>query len=101
MIFGQYLPEMAVIVTHSVWTFCWWGFGHIFYLIYVDCKETGIMRCGSSDPLGVITYIIGSIIYFRLVRHLMNFLYKKELPGGEELTKDFLKMIPKNVRQKK
>jgi hypothetical protein len=45
------------------------------------------------EPIGVIFGLIASLLYFYILKHVANFMYKRELPGGEELTKDLKKSL--------
>jgi hypothetical protein len=88
--------EMLVTVTHFMWTFGWWFVGHLLYLPLANCKE-GFSGCSILEPVGLTFMFASSVLYFYIARHVLNFMYKRELPGGEELSKSFSAMINKNL----
>jgi hypothetical protein len=97
MIFGEYLPEMAVTVTYTSWLFICWFAGHVIYLMCSYCKEGGLIGCAGSDPIGIITLLLGSIVYCRIMRHILKFFYKGELPAdGNEILGKILKSMNSN-----
>lgn len=78
--------EGLVSITHLIWIFGWWCFGHLIYLMVKFCPGDGFTKCASDDLIGVITLLIGSMIYFWIARHVLNFLYKGELPGPSDVS---------------
>ena len=56
------------------------------------CRD-GWSNCAFVEPFGVILGLFGSILYFFILKHVANFLYKRQLPNGEELTKDMKKSL--------
>ncbi len=94
-------PEIIVAITHFAWTFGWWVIGHLLYLAYANCDEKGMMGCASNDLVGFIFAFGSSIVYFYIARHVLNFLYKKELPGGEDLSKYIGTLIDSKTKKKK
>lgn len=84
------LPEILVSVAFLLWTGCWWAAGHLIYLIAFKCDEFnqfGFSGCAIRDPIGILAFFISSTFFFFIARHVLNFLYKGELPSGEELSK--------------
>lgn len=80
-----WIPALLVSITHLLWTCGSWFFGHFIYLIVVGCtnetvKECHITNFASSDFLAIVTLLIGSTVYFRIAQHVINALYKGELP---------------------
>ena len=86
---GAILPEILVAAAHFIFTNGIWSVGHFFYLMFVGCDEAGFNGCSSSDPLGYFAYFSSSILFMYIARHVLNFLYKGTLPGGEDIAKKF------------
>lgn len=79
--------EAFLSLIHGCWVLGWFCFGHLISMPAFGCKA-GWSNCNFVEPFGVGFAFIGSTLYFFILKHVANFLYKKELPGGEELTKE-------------
>ena len=90
---GSIVPELLVALAHFIWTGGWWSFGHFIYLISVKCNEEGFGGCSGSDPIGFAMLFASSVLFFYISRHVLNFLYKGTLPGGDEMAKRFSKVM--------
>ena len=90
--------EGIVAVTHLLWISGWWSFGHLFYLIFKYCPGDSFTRCSNNDFLGVLSLLAGSMIYFWIARHVLNFLYKGELPGPSDVSANQLKKLFSNLQ---
>lgn len=92
-------PEALVTITHFIFVWSAWFLGRLFYVPITSCKE-GIFGCNFWEPFGLGTAFCASILYFYISRHVLNFLYKGQLPGGEDLSKVFKQMMPQNQKAK-
>jgi hypothetical protein len=79
--------EAVMAVAHAFWVLAWFCLGHLISMAVFECKA-GWSGCNFVEPFGIILSLFGSTLYFFILRHVANFLYKRELPGGEELTKE-------------
>ena len=86
---GGIIAEILVAAAHFIWTGGWWCFGHFIFLISVGCEESGFGSCSGSDPIGLLAFFGSSILFFYIARHVLDFLYKGKLPGGEDIAKRF------------
>lgn len=90
------VAETLVALAHFIFTGGWWCFGHFTFLLFVGCdkyNDGGFSECAGSDPIGFGFLIGSSILFFYIARHVLNFLYKGELPGGEQLAKRFSQVV--------
>jgi hypothetical protein len=84
--------EAVMAVTHACWVLGWFCFGHLISMAVFSCKE-GWSHCTFVEPFGIVLGLFGSTLFFFILRHVANFLYKRELPNGEELTKDMQRSL--------
>ena len=84
--------EAVMAITHTCWVMGWFSFGHLISMAVFNCKD-GWSNCNFVEPFGVGFGLIASILYFFILRHVANFMYKRQLPGGEELTSDMKKSL--------
>jgi hypothetical protein len=84
--------EAVMAITHACWVIGWFCAGHLISMPVFNCRA-GWSNCNFVEPFGVGLALVGSILYFFILRHVANFLYKRELPGGEELTYDMKKSL--------
>ncbi len=81
----SWLPAMLVSLTHLLWISGSWFVGHFIYLIFHGCtdeivKECSVLNFAAEDWFGIIILVMGSTLYFRIAQHVINALYKGELP---------------------
>lgn len=84
-----YWIEAGITVTYLLFTFLCWCVGHIFFRIFSQCNETGFFGCGSGDPIAILTLLIGSIFYFKILISVLLFFVKGELPDSDGIMKNF------------
>ena len=92
-------PEALVTITHFLFVWGSWFFARLFYVPFSGCKD-GIYGCTYAEPLGLFAIFASSVLYFYIARHVLNFLYKGQLPDGENLSKVIEKMTKGNQRKR-
>lgn len=84
--------EAVMAIAHCCWVLGWFCFGHLLSMAVFNCKA-GWSNCNFVEPFGVGFAFVASVLYFFILRHVANFLYKRELPGGDELTSEMKKSL--------
>lgn len=79
--------EAFLAFIHFCWTGGWFCVGHWISMPIYNCRS-GWNSCVFFEPIGLSFMLGASVIYFFIMRHVANFIYKKELPGGAALTKE-------------
>lgn len=94
------LAEALIAIAHLVWTASCWCFGHFLFLVIFGCSadggynKAGFSVCQGSDPIGLFCLLVGSMLFFRIARHVLDFFYRGELPGnGEEVLRKLSKLV--------
>jgi Na+-driven multidrug efflux pump len=85
MAISDYSAEILVTISHSIFVWGCWFLGRLFYVPYSGCK-LGVFGCPFAEPVGLLFAFLGSVLYFHITRHVLNFLYKGKLPDGEDLS---------------
>jgi hypothetical protein len=93
---GNLTLEVVVSTVHLLWFGGWWFVARAFFTLLAGPNGSKIV-----EPAGFIALFISNVIFFYISRHVLNFIYKRELPGGEELTKDIVRMFGQNQNGKK
>lgn len=88
--------ESILAAIDLLWLFGWWSVGHFFYWSISNCQG----KCQSIEPVGIGFTFVGQVIFFYIARHVLNFIYKKELPGGEDFAKEMASMLGKQNKRK-
>lgn len=81
--------EIIVAIVHLMFIGTGWLLGHLMYLILVGCEESGCY----GDPIGMTSVFISNVVFMYITRRILDFMYKGELPGGDELVNKFNKAI--------
>ena len=95
---SELFVETLLTITHASWVLGWFCFGHLISMPIFNCRE-GWNGCNFVEPFGIGFALISSILYFFILKHVANFVYKKELPGGERLTADLASSVQNMVNQ--
>lgn len=67
----------------------------------MKCNEPSFFSCSGNDVVGFITLFLGSIVYFRIARHVLLFFVKGELPDGESVMKNFGGLLQGNRQERR
>lgn len=95
--------EFFVAFVHLVWIGFWWFIGHLFWYLLAGKPGTSLDDSGLLEPLGVLTLFCSEVLFLYIARHVLNFIYKKELPGGEDFVKEMTSLLgaSKNKQKRK
>jgi len=96
-----YWIESLITFTYLLWGLACWSIGHIFHRILTKCGEPSFFSCSGNDVVGFSTLFLGSLVYFRIARHVVLFFVKGELPDGDSVMKNFSKMLQSENRQER
>lgn len=88
--------EALTSAFNLLWLFGWWSVGHFFYWSISNCRD----KCQTIEPIGIGFTFVGQVLFFLIARHVLNFIYKKELPGGEDFAKEITNMLGKQQKRK-
>ena len=91
------LPEILVSLTHLGWMYVWWCFGHLIYIIAKKCPEAGFYGCSDGDPIGLMAAVAGSVLYMYIARFVLDFFYKGQLPGGNDINSGMLDSFMRKI----
>jgi hypothetical protein len=95
--------EILVTLTYWGWVLSFFCIGHLFSIPIYNCKA-GWSECTFVEPIGILCAFVASVSYLHIARHVLNVLYKKELPGGADFVKEFggvFDQIQKNGKKAK
>ena len=79
---------ILVTITHLIWVFSWWMFGHCIFLLAKGCtiKTCSFSDHSSEDFLGGIFGMLASYSYIYIGHKVINAIYKGELPDGSSVS---------------
>lgn len=98
--FWKYAFEILYTALQLLFLFGWWLVGHMIYMGFVGCKE-GFGACRIIEPIGIIFIFVGNVFLLRITRTILDVMYKRELPGGVELSKALKQAMANEQKGKK
>jgi uncharacterized membrane protein YccF (DUF307 family) len=86
--------EIILSIVQFIWIGGWWILGHLLH--YSFTKKSDIL-----EPLGIVFMFLANVAFFYIARHVLNFVYKKQLPGGADFTKEIEQLFGQKRLPKK
>lgn len=98
---GNWTLEIVVSLVHLGWVGSWWLIGHIIHCSAYAEKCYSSSRFGYLEPVGLTFLFVADVLFFYISRHVLNFVYKKELPNGEDFAKEMTSLLGTKNKKKK
>ena len=97
---GNWIIENVMTVIYAAWVGFWFSVGHLLSLpIYSSTK--GWSESAFFEPIGLVMAWCASMVYFRIAMYVVEVVYNKKLPGGEDFGKEFSKIMAQSQKQQK